>query len=444
VSTSTSVIEQATTRALPQPLTSICAGLILVGLAAFGYGIATDPQTAWLSFHANFLYYAILSQGGLVLACIFVIVGARWPGPIRRMAEGLGAWVPISLVLGCVGYFGRNFLFEWQRVGAVHGKEAWLNETRFYATDLGILAVLALLSVAFLRASVRPTLKPLADGGTGFARSMAQRWTANWRGDAEERAASLAATNRLAPAICLLFAIGYTFLVFDQVMSMEQTWFSNLFGAYVSWGGILGGVAWCCIVALLYRNAPGFEGQITEARLHDLGKMLFAFSIFWMYLFFAQYLVIYYGGLPEETQFYYDRLGSQFLIDKGFTELAWQRAWLDWDWKWTRLAHAYGWASMAAWLLNWVIPFWVLLGAKPKKTPWILGPVAGLLLLGFWIERNLLVWPSVIKEGHGGLAILGPIQLGIAAGFLGAFVLVYLVYTRVFPGLAAPAPAEPS
>jgi len=433
--------EQATTRPLPQPLTSICAGLIVVGLAAFVYGLASDPQTAWLSFHANFLYYAILSQAGLVLACIFVVVGARWPGPIRRFAEGLGAWIPISLVLCIVGYFGGDYLFEWKRVGPVAGKEAWLNEGRFYATDIGILLVLTVLSLAFLRASVRPTLKRLAEEGQGFARNMAERWTAGWRGEAEERAASHVTTNRLAPVICLLFALGYTFFVFDQVMSMEQTWFSNLFGAYVSWGGILSAVAACALVSLLHRNAPGLEGQITEARLHDLGKMLFAFSIFWMYLFFSQYLVIYYGNLPEETQYVYDRLGPQFLIEKGFTVPQWGRAWIDWDWQWARLGSAYGWLSMATWMCNWIIPFWVLLGARPKKTPWILGPVAAIVLLGFWLERNLLVWPSVIKEGHGGLVALGPIQLGIAAGFLGAFVLVYLIYTRVFPGLAV-APRE--
>jgi hypothetical protein len=92
--------------------------------------------------------------------------------------------------------------------------------------------------------------------------------------------------------------------------------------------------------------------------------------------------------------------------------------------------------SMAAWACNWIIPFWVLLGARPKRTPAILGGVAAIMLLGFWLERNVLIWPSVIPED--GWAFLTPIPLLIAAGFLGAFVLVYLLYTRVFPSLAVP------
>ena len=80
-------LEQAQPRDLPQPLTMVFAGLAAVGVLAFLGGLASDAETAWRAFHVNFLYFAGLSQGGLVIAAIFVIVGARWPGPIRRIAE---------------------------------------------------------------------------------------------------------------------------------------------------------------------------------------------------------------------------------------------------------------------------------------------------------------------------------------------------------------------
>jgi hypothetical protein len=436
VSAVPTALERANPRNLPQPLTTICAGLAVVGAAAFVIGLFQDPQKAWLAYHVNFVYFAALAQAGLVLSCIFTIVGASWPGPVRRIAEGLGAWIPVSLVLALVGGLGYAHLFEWHRVGAVHGKEPWLNFWRVYLTDVSILAVLALLSLAYLKASVRPALHGGAANAQGLAKSLFERWTAGWRGDEEERAASLAKTRRLAPLICLAYAIGFSVFVFDQVMSMEQTWYSNLFGAYVSWGGILSAVAATALAAVLHRNAPGLEGEITAKRMHDLGKMMFAFSIFWMYLFFSQYLVIYYGNLPEETLFLRDRLGSQFLADKGFTPRAWELAWSLWDFSWARFDEPYVRVSMAAWACCWIIPFWVLLGQRPKKTPWILGPVAAILLLGFWLERNVLVWPSVVK--HDGFAFLSPIPLLIGAGFLGLFVLVFLLYTRVFPSLAVP------
>ena len=98
----------------------------------------------------------------------------------------------------------------------------------------------------------------------------------------------------------------------------------------------------------LLRRWPDWEREITKSRLHDLGKMVFAFSVFWMYLFFSQYIVIWYGNLPEETQFFQLRLGSQFLQDT-------------WTWSWSRLDEPYVKLSLAAWIGCWIVPFWMLL-----------------------------------------------------------------------------------
>ena len=88
---------------------------------------------------------------------------------------------------------------------------------------------------------------------------------------------------------------------------------------------------------------------------------------------------------------------------------------------------------MVAWACCWVIPFGVLMGQKPKQTKWIVGPVAAIVLLGFWLERNLLVWPSVIKNDM--YSFIGLVPICIALGFGGAFILVFLFYSRVFPSI---------
>jgi len=434
VSNAASAAERANPGALPQPLTNICLALAAIGVVSFIGGVMTDPQTTWLAYHSNFIFFTMLACGGLVLSAIYTIVGAHWPGPYRRFAEALASFLPVTVILGVIGVFGGDYIFDWQRHGAMEGKEPWLNTTRFYATDLALLVVMAVLAYLFLRASARPTLRNLAENGDGFARKMAESWTAGWKGDEEERAASKSATAVLAPVIALLFGFGFAVFNFDQVMSMEQAWYSNLFGNFVCWGGILSAVAACALFGIFSRGADGFQGEITESRMHDIGKMLFAFSIFWMYLFWSQYLVIYYGNLPEETFYLRDRLGDQFMIDKGYSAAAFAQSWTSWDFSWARLQTGYGWVSMAVWSLNWLIPFWVLLGARPKKTPWIAGPVAGLLLLGLWLERNLLVWPSVIKDDM--LSWFGLIQVGVALGFSGLFLLVVLYYARVFPTVA--------
>ena len=92
--------------------------------------------------------------------------------------------------------------------------------------------------------------------------------------------------------------------------------------------------------------------------------------------------------------------------------------------------------TLFAWLCVWVIPFWGLLGQKPKKTYWFLGSIAFVSVFGFWMERNVLIWPSLAPQDT--WAWLGWIQIGVALGFLGAFALVFLLFTRVFPSLAVP------
>jgi hypothetical protein len=415
----------ANPRDLPGALVGLCGILIAVGVVAFLAGIlGEDPATAWRAFHVNFLYFGMMSQGALCLACALVIIGARWAGPIRHVAEGLSAWVPISFGLFLVGnWFGGEYIHSNWIHGAPPGKEAWLSFGRVFSTDAIVLLVGVLLTLTFLRTSFRPALAGAADRAPR-AKGMFQSWTANWRGDAEEWAASEKRLKVLAPIICLVYAFGFTVIAFDQVMSLNPTWFSNIFGWYFLWGGFLSGIAATALVCVLLRaTAPGWDVEITPSRMHDLGKMLFAFSIFWMYLFFAQYIVIWYGNLPEETQFFQARLGSQFLQD------SWYLAWAYFEEPYVKLA-------LVAWLGCWVIPFWVLLGQRPKKTPAILGGVALIMLLGFWLERNALVWPSLVPTD--GSSWAGPIQFGIALGFLGGFVLTFLVFSRVFPTLPLP------
>ena len=236
MSADATAIERAQPRELPQPLTLLFAGLAGIGLLAFAWGLSTDAATAWRAFHVNFLYFAGLSQGGLVIAAIFVIVGARWPGPIRRIAEGLAAWVPITFVLACIQFFGKQHIYTNWIDGAPPAKAIYLNTTRLYVMDLAIFGVLALITIVFLRSSLRPTLQGVGERASA-AQGMFASWTKGWRGDDAERAATADRLRVIAPIVCLLYAFGYSFIAIDQVMSLSPMWFSNLFGAFFAWGG---------------------------------------------------------------------------------------------------------------------------------------------------------------------------------------------------------------
>jgi hypothetical protein len=416
--------ESADPRVVPVPLLGVCGLLLGIGVLTFLFGLASDPVTTWRAFHVNFIYFATLSQAGLCVSCALVIIGAHWAGPLRHVSEGLAAWVPVTLVLFLIGFLGRDVIFApWIEGAAAVGKEGWLNVPRVYITNLIVLFVLTVLSLVYLRASFRPALQGAAERAPR-AQGMFQRWTAGWRGDAAEREASQRLMGRLAPIICLLYAFGYTLIGYDQVMALLPSWYSNMFGWYFGWGGFLNAVSLTALICVLLRaTQPGWDREVTRERMHDLGKMVFAFSIFWMYIFFAQYIVIWYGNLPEETQFLEARIGSQFMQDT-------------WRFAASRLDEPYVGLSLTAWVLIWVIPFWVLLGQRPKRTPAILGTVAAGSVIGFWLERNALIWPSYVPAD--GSAWLGPIQIGVAAGFFGAFALVFLVFSRIFPTLPLP------
>jgi hypothetical protein len=415
----------ANQRDLPYGLLLLCGVLILLGIIAMGVGIASGhPETAWRAFHVNWVYFGLMSQAAICLSAALVIIGAKWAGPVRHVAESLAAWVPISIVLFVIGnVFGGQYIHANWIDGAPYGKEWWLSFPRVFWADFLVLAITGVLTLVYLRASFRPALKGASEYAVQGKRWFAA-WTADWQGDDKEWKASEDRLRVLAPVLCLLYAFGFTIVVFDQVMAISPAWFSNIFGWYVLWGGWLSGIcATALLCVLLKRHAPGWDAVVTKARMHDLGKMIFAFSIFWMYLFFSQYIVIWYGNLPEETEFLQARLGSQFMQDT-------------WFWVSNRLDEPYVQLSLAAWAGCWIIPFWVLLGQAAKKTPAVLGTVAAIVLFGFWLERNALVWPSLVPEDGG--AWIGGVQIGVALGFLGAFVLVISYFTRIFPTLPLP------
>ena len=177
MSTAVVAAEQANPRAIPRAWLGACLALVAIGVAAFAGGIATDPAAAWRAFHVNYLYFGALAQGGVVVACAFVIIGARWPGPVRRIAEGLGAWAPLTFVLFLVDFLGREYIYTHWINGPPPAKAVYLNPARLFWMDLVILGVLAVLTMAFLYNSVRPTLAGMSARGGMFA-----RWTAGWRG----------------------------------------------------------------------------------------------------------------------------------------------------------------------------------------------------------------------------------------------------------------------
>jgi hypothetical protein len=420
----------ATPGSLPKVPAAIFGALVVVGAVTLIFGVASsDAELAnrtYRVFLHNWLLWAVLSNGALVLSAGMRLTNANWQGPIQRVADSMGAYLPASLLLFSVIYFGRHHLFEWVE-HPIHGKEFWFEPSFTFTRDVIALLWITFVSIFYQYLSIRPMLGRARETATGLRGAIYQRWTAGWRGEEREREIATRRARKLAAVLALSYAICYSLIGIDMIMSLAAEWVSTMFPAYYAWGGFLSAISMTTVICLVMRNSSALSGQITTSRIHDLGKMVFAFSIFWMYLFWSQYFVIWYANIPEETGFIVNRLGSEFLQD------TWYFAGY-----FTRLAEPYVHVTLAAWFLIWVIPFWVLLGAQPKKTPAILGTVAAGSLLGFYLERYILVTPSLIpaKAVLAGAPVtpFGAVELGIAAGFVGLFFICFLGFAKVFPG----------
>jgi len=410
---------------------------LLVALAVVGGGsflillLGRGSDRAWHAFFVNWLFWTGLSQAGVVFSASQILSNAHWSHPVRRIAEASVAFLPVAFLLFVVLWFGRAHVFPWVAAPVEEWPKGWwLRDWFVFLRDGAALLVLFGLSFWYIYHSLRPDAALLASrpgAGSGRLRGwLARGWT--WAGGAQagdvaQIAHSQQRLAQVGAAIAVVYVLVLSLVAFDLVMSLAPHWLSNLLGGYLAVAAWLMALMVLALTTIFWRRHLGLEALIGSRTMHDLGKLCFAFTVFWMYFFFSQFIVIWYGNLPEETQFIQMRLGTQFLQDT-------------WFWDASRLDEPYVKLSLTAWAGCWVIPFWVLLGQAPKRTPAVLGSVACIVLLGFWLERNALVWPSLVPQD--GMAWVGPIQVGIALGFLGAFALVNLVASRVFPTLPLP------
>jgi hypothetical protein len=353
---------------------TVAGAMIVLGAIAFGLALLRGGAAiAWEAYLVNLLFFLGVAQGAVVASASFYLTQAKWGGSTPyRLGEAFAPflWVGFFLFFGL--YFGRSLIFPWV-THPIAQKAAWLNTPFLFARDGIGLGVMAAASFAFIRVS-------RTDG--------ARAWTIA----TDEIELPPHSIRVLAPLVAVLFAVVYSLIAFDLVMSLAPVWRSTLFGWYFFAGCFWSGLTAMALTAAVLRGRLGENNLFTNPTvMHDFGKMVFAFSVFWIYLLFAQYIVIWYGDLPVETFFIVQR------------------------------AHHMPWSplSVACLVLIWLIPFTALMSVRAKKTPAILGTVAGLGLAGMWLERYVLVVPSLSLDA----IPFGVTQLLISIGFLGAFLL---------------------
>ena len=212
------------------------------------------------------------------------------------------------------------------------------------------------------RTRARPGPGLLHESGAQPATGVARRLITGWRGLEAERERGQRPQDRLAVALLIAYVPLFSLVAIDFIMALDAHWFSALLGGYFLTGNLTAGAALLALVAAAGSNRLGLGNRVGDRQRHDAGKLLFGFSILWAYMLWSQYLVIWYGDLPEEARFIHHRMHGA----------------------WAPVA----WTVFAA---VFAVPFVLLLSRKLKMRPAALGAVAGLVLAGVWLERFLLV-----------------------------------------------------
>ncbi|HKI34331.1 MAG TPA: hypothetical protein VKA46_20930 [Gemmataceae bacterium] len=356
----------------PRTVIALCAGLSVLGGAALAVGLLQSPERAWLNVLLVSYYLLSLGLGALVFVALQYVTGARWSVALRRVPEAMAAVLPFAaLGLGLV-FLARPSLYPW--AGAAAGeagaasplRHAWFNWPFFLARAVLYLACWLVL---------------------GFALVFNSR-----RQDRDGDPARTRANVRLSAAFLVVFALTFWLASQDWLMSLDGEWSSTMFAVYQFGGLFLGGLAGITLLAACLRRLGPFREVFAGAHVHDLGKLLFGFSSFWMYLWFCQYMLIWYVDNPEETV-----------------------------WFTRRLHEGWGPLIVLSIVLNWAIPLAVLLPRATKQHAGVLAAVSLVILVGRWLDLYLQILPR-----SGGAPLAGAAwEIGLAAGAAGLFGLVF-------------------
>ncbi len=372
-------------------------GAVLFGYAATGTGM---HHRAWHAFQVNWIFWTGICGGSIAITAVHKIAGSKWPGVIIRLSQATAFFIPVSLIglllIQTIGYDDIYGNMVAALDGVSPGKARWLSHSWMFVRMFVSLGLLYAVGIRMIRSDLLPDLQAVKAKVTGPRRNRFDRMLLGY--DEAENARRL---YRSAAIFAPLYAFVMTVVAFDGIMALQPHWFSNLLGGWYFMGAWLGALMFQALMMLYARKAAGLGEFISDIQRHDLGKLCFGFTIFWTYLMWAQFLVIWYGNMPEETGFVFARLWGP----------------------WRPIGAAVG-AGV------FIIPFAGLLGVAPKKAPITMGLIAFISLCSLWLERYLLVTPSVTLESGPvfGLPELGPILL-----FLGLFLFCYALFARTFP-----------
>jgi hypothetical protein len=410
-------VVQIITRPIPKRLGTLSLILAVVGFAIFLIGVFTGNPRAWQAYHINWLFFTTFSSAGIAIAAAQRITTARWSRPTIRFVEGYVAWLPVAFVLLVLTLLaGKRAIFPWATTPpTIPEKALWLNPTFFTLRVIGTFGLITVLSLWFVYRNVRLDVGVMPEWGASWAKGIRDRMRTGFGEERRALHSTHSMLGKLAVFVVLAFGFGWVVLAWDLSMSVDYHFQSTMYGWQVFMGGWVVALMVNSIFVRLWRNALGADELILERHLHDIGKLCFAFTAFWGYITFSQFLVIWYGNMPEETHFFF-----------------------------LRLSHPWAGMTVAVGVLMFVLPFFGLMGKFPKIFTPTMTFFALSSIVGLWIQRYVEIYPSIYASAaqqEGGVEAaasamplpFGLYEVGVTLGFLGLWGVCYLAFMNAFP-----------
>jgi len=340
-----------------------------VGMLCFLLGLFIEPVRAWGGYLVGFASFTGMALAGGLFLTVLTLSGARWATALRRIPEAMTAGLPFAFVMAILLLFGVSSLYEWDHESIVEGdhllegKQAYLNWGFFSLRTIAFFVIWIWLARGMVAASRRQDV----DGDPQHKRTML------WK----------------AVLFLPIFGLTFSMASIDWLQSLEPHWFSTIYGLVTLSGVGTSGLAIAMIVIVMLRRSGAMRNVITDNHYDDLGKIGIALSLFWGYIWYCQYMLIWYTNMPEETPYYFRRMQGSWQV------LMWVNV-----------------------LLNWAIPFFALMPKKARRSGAVLVRVAAVMLLGNAMHLFMLIAPPLMGDTPTfGLWELGPIVASVAFFF---------------------------
>lgn len=340
-----------TKRPLPQKFINIGIALLVIGLLPGIFAYIIDPVRASYSYLTSYMFLISLGVGSLFLVSLEYLAGAVWSTPFRRVSEFFSGTIPYLVILAVPLLFTLHGMFEWTHTESVQSdavlksKEAYLNVPFFLVRNVIIFAIWIIFYYLIIR---------------------------NSRKQDETGDQALTTVNiKLSTAFIVLFSITITVSAVDWMMSLEPHWYSTIFGVY-----FFSGITWCALAALtlavvILREKGYFIQGIKDDHYYSLGTLMFAFTAFWGYIAFSQYMLIWYADMPEETSWFMHR---------------WEGGWI--------------YASIILIIIHFIVPFFSLLSFSSKTNPKRLKFISVWILVSHFFDLYWIIMPGMAQAGR--------------------------------------------